>query len=102
MRMVIRQWSSGLPPEEKVAPQELSGKDFIDFFQDSWAETLLQLHPEYCLLQKHEMLNKSHEWDRRFELVESCKEARKKGYLNPTGCNKRSIQLLFRYRSVGQ
>lgn len=68
-----------------VAPQELSPEVFAQKFKLSWAEALLPYHPEYCKLQRYEMLNPSHEWDRRFGTVDTYAEALAKGYLNPIG-----------------
>jgi RHS repeat-associated protein len=73
--------------EVKKAPQELTKEEFIDNFKPSWAEALLEYHPEYCLLAKYEKLADSHIWDEDFEKTETFAEALAKGYLNPTASN---------------
>ncbi|WP_315815569.1 hypothetical protein [Paraflavitalea speifideaquila] len=70
-----------------VSPGQLSPELFAQKFKTSWAEALLVKHPEYTKLQKYELLNASHTWDRRFEAVETYAEAKKRGYLNPTNNN---------------
>jgi RHS repeat-associated protein len=70
-----------------VPPQQLGAEVFSQKFKLSWAEALLPYHPEYCKLVQYEALALSHEWDRRFEAVESFSEAMQKGYLNPTNNN---------------
>ncbi len=70
-----------------VPPQQLGADVFSQKFKLSWAEALLPYHPEYCKLIQYEALAQSHEWDRRFEAVESFSEAMQKGYLNPTNNN---------------
>jgi RHS repeat-associated protein len=70
---------------QMVSPQDLSPELFVQKFKISWAEALLPFHPEYCKLQRFEMLNPSHAWDRRFEAVDTYAEALAKGYLNPIG-----------------
>jgi RHS repeat-associated protein len=68
-----------------VPPQELTPDEFITNFKDSWAITLLSLHPEYCLLQQYERMPASHAWDDDFEATDTYDAALAKGYLNPTG-----------------
>ena len=68
-----------------VSPGKLTVVQFTNRFKPSWAAALLPRHPEYCKLQKYEELKPSHEWDRRFEAVDTYAEAKQKGYLNPTG-----------------
>ncbi|MBO9566684.1 MAG: hypothetical protein J7621_28180, partial [Niastella sp.] len=65
-------------------PQNLSAEVFARRFKASWAEALLEKHPEYCKLVRYEQLAASHEWDRQFEAVDTYAEAKQKGYLNPT------------------
>ena len=67
-----------------VHPYELSADAFAQKFQSSWAEALLPYHPEYCKLQQFEALKASYEWERRFEAVDTYRDALRKGYLNPT------------------
>jgi RHS repeat-associated protein len=67
-----------------VPPQNLSPELFALRFKPSWAEALLEKHPEYCKLVRYEQLAASHEWDRKFEAVDSYAAAVAAGYLNPT------------------
>ncbi|HYC29765.1 MAG TPA: hypothetical protein VEB42_13125, partial [Chitinophagaceae bacterium] len=67
-----------------VRPERLSPEAFVRKFKLSWAEALLQYHPEYCKLVEYEKLKGSHDWDRKFEAVDNFREAYNKGYLNPT------------------
>ena len=67
-----------------VHPYELSAEAFSKKFKSSWAEALLPYHPEYCKLQQYQALKASYEWDRRFEAVDTYRDALSKGYLNPT------------------
>lgn len=77
-----------------VSPNQLSPEVFAQKFKSSWAQALLPHHPEYCKLTWYDSLKYSHEWDRRFEAVESWQEAKAKGYLNPTNSTE-SIFLHF-------
>jgi hypothetical protein len=56
---------------KSIPPQLLSPELFAQRFKPSWADTLLRLHPEYCKLTRYEQLAASHEWDRKFEAVDS-------------------------------
>ncbi|WP_188315972.1 RHS repeat domain-containing protein [Chitinophaga agrisoli] len=67
-----------------VLPQQLSPTQFASKFNDTWAETLLSFHPEYCKLVELEKHAASTRWDRKFEIVDTYAEAKALGYLNPT------------------
>lgn len=59
---------------------------FISNFKSTWAETILQLHPEYRKLILYEQLEAdSHGWEEDFQNTETFQEAVAKGYLNPAG-----------------
>jgi hypothetical protein len=62
---------------------ELSKEEFSANFRDSWANTLLPLHPEYQHLLKYEQLEASHSWDERFSKIDSYQQAKDSGFLNP-------------------
>ena len=72
---------NGVP--ENPDPRTLTAVDFSAAFKDSWAETLLQLHPEYNKLVKYTELAESNAWDKQFGSTETFQEAVSKGYLNP-------------------
>ncbi|TCJ18412.1 RHS repeat protein, partial [Flaviaesturariibacter flavus] len=74
-----------------MPPQRLDGPAFASKFKQSWAETLLPLHPEYCKLEYQNPLSASFEWDLQFEKVETYAEARQKGFLVPTIANGPSL-----------
>ncbi|SFE91077.1 RHS repeat-associated core domain-containing protein [Chitinophaga sp. CF118] len=67
-----------------VIPQKLTAAQFTAKFKASWADSLLKFHPEYCKLLEYQKHQSSHNWDRKFEAVDSYKDARDSGYLNPT------------------
>jgi RHS repeat-associated protein len=67
-----------------VRPEELNPNEFVANFKDSWAQTLLNLHPEYLLLLEYEKFSASHIWDDDFFETDTYAEAVAKGYLNPT------------------
>ncbi len=69
---------------QRVLPQALTVSEFISQFKPSWAEALLVFHPEYCQLQHYEKYSASHAWDKKFLSVETFKQARDSGFLNPT------------------
>jgi hypothetical protein len=81
-----------------VHPEKLSPEAFSQKFKLSWADPLLKYHPEYCKLLNYEALSKSHEWDRRFEKVDTYAEAKSLGYLNPTG---NTSSVFTRFDGVG-
>ena len=68
-----------------VPPEELSIDEFIANFKDSWAEALLDQHPEYCRLKYYDTLASSLKWDDDFLNTDTYAQAVAKGYLNPTG-----------------
>lgn len=68
-----------------VPPEQLSKDEFIANFKDSWANSLLYMHPEYCLLKYYDTLAASLEWEDDFEKTDTYADAVAKGYLNPTG-----------------
>ncbi|WPQ61472.1 hypothetical protein SIO70_24240 [Chitinophaga sancti] len=68
-----------------VLPQSLSAEDFSAKFKPSWANSLLQYHPEYCKFLVYQSYESSLLWDRRFEAVNTYAAARDSGFLNPTG-----------------
>ncbi|MCW3463666.1 RHS repeat domain-containing protein [Chitinophaga nivalis] len=67
-----------------VVPQLLSAAQFSENFKPSWAEALLQFHPEYCKWKEYEKYRSSFEWDKRFAAIDTYSEALAAGYLNPT------------------
>ncbi|HET7115702.1 MAG TPA: hypothetical protein VFI29_04395, partial [Hanamia sp.] len=70
---------------ELVPPEQLSEDEFIADFKDSWANSLIDQHPEYPLLQTYESLSASLTWDEDFQKTDTYADAINKGYLNPTG-----------------
>ena len=69
-----------------IQPQFLTAAAFEAKFSPSWAEALLQFHPEYSKLQVYEtsIIQNSLQWDIDFGKTETFQEALVKGYLNPT------------------
>ncbi|HRJ35714.1 MAG TPA: hypothetical protein PK610_06985, partial [Flavobacteriales bacterium] len=57
--------------------------EFINAFQDSWADALLPYHPEYCYLSFCESQEASHQSDMLMLGVQTYDEAKALGYLNP-------------------
>lgn len=89
---------SGYQPGEVVidgvvfAPQELTPEDFVSHWQPSWAETLLRLHPEQCLLGQQDRWCEggaaslaSERYERRMREVDTFEEAFAEGFFNPLG-----------------
>lgn len=70
---------NGLPPEQ------LTLAEFIQNWQDSWAESLLPYHPEYCYLSWCEGQRRSNDFDQELRLTRSYDEARRQGYFNLPG-----------------
>ncbi len=68
-----------------VIPQELDIDEFVANFKASWAESLLPMHPEYCFLESYENYEASHDWDKRFLAVETFRQAKDSGFINPLG-----------------
>ncbi|HEX6426853.1 MAG TPA: hypothetical protein VF008_04170, partial [Niastella sp.] len=69
--------------DERPYPTSLDQAAFVAGFKDSWAETLLEVHPEYPKLKKLTEFAASNIWDRKFASTETYQEAVAKGYLNP-------------------
>lgn len=67
-----------------VPPEQLTREEFYTNFKESWADTLLSLHPEYQILKAYESLADSHNYDDDFLATETYAAALSKGYLNPT------------------
>jgi RHS repeat-associated protein len=64
-------------------PQQLSLSDFVLYWQDSWAESLLPYHPEYCYLSWCEGQGPSNRFDQELRLLQDYDEARNRGYFAP-------------------
>ena len=80
---------------EKLPPQLLSPEEFIANFKTSWLKALILLHPEYEKLSKYESYTASLQWDQDFAKTETYRDAKNKGYLNPTGNNTQQPALRF-------
>ncbi|WP_207516079.1 RHS repeat domain-containing protein [Longitalea luteola] len=68
---------------ESRDPRIMGREEFIASFKSSWAEALLEKHPEYLKLQKYNELAASNTWDQQFGNTQTFQEAVTKGYLNP-------------------
>ncbi|MDE3248445.1 MAG: hypothetical protein KGO82_07300, partial [Bacteroidota bacterium] len=69
-------------------PQNASVSDFTDNFKDSWADSLITKHPEYCKLKTYESspaFSGSNLFDQQFAAITTYKQAKAAGYLNPLG-----------------
>jgi RHS repeat-associated protein len=71
--------------EEKKAYADLSVDEFIMYWQDTFADHLLPLHPEYCLYQECLINDASYRYDDLFIRTETYDKALTEGYLNPLG-----------------
>lgn len=67
-----------------VAPALLPLKQFIQKFEDSWAESLVPLHPEYCYYTWCTMNEASRLFDQRVENMNDPVEAQAQGFYNRT------------------
>lgn len=70
----------------KVPPTHptITALEFLENYKLSWAETLLELHPEYCKLLKTESYAASHIWDENFASVSTYQQALDSGFINPS------------------
>jgi hypothetical protein len=66
-------------------PQELSDTAFVENFEESWADKLVELHPEYCVYKNIEPFKASLDWETDFKNTDTYAAALAKGYLNPAG-----------------
>ncbi|MBI3883880.1 MAG: hypothetical protein HY305_06665, partial [Sphingobacteriales bacterium] len=64
-------------------PNDLGPDDFAGNFSDTWTESLLPYHPEYCKLKSLEKHKGSYVWDKDMDNTDTYAEAFAKGYLNP-------------------
>ncbi|WP_207513120.1 RHS repeat-associated core domain-containing protein [Longitalea luteola] len=69
--------------EDPLIQNGITREQFIAEFKSSWAETLIEMHPEYPKLRKYEELAKSNSWDLRFQNTDSYQAAVDSGFLNP-------------------
>ncbi|MBL0133413.1 MAG: hypothetical protein IPP79_05015 [Chitinophagaceae bacterium] len=88
-----------LPDGRSTSPGSLSVIDFIDNFKPSWADTLLQLHPEYCQFREFDALQASHVWDEKFSNTNTFKAAVDSGYLNPASFSGLPSTSIYTYYS---
>jgi RHS repeat-associated protein len=70
---------------DSVAPEDntISLTEFIDQWQDSWSESLLPYHPEYCYLAFCEDNEASHQYDLYMMLTGTLDAAIDSGFINP-------------------
>ena len=71
-----------------VTPKNMGPTEFVGNFKDSWADSLLRLHPEYCKLHLYESnpsFTSSHLWDIQFDNTDTYQAAKDAGFLNPLG-----------------
>ena len=69
--------------QKKVPPQQLDANQFALDFKPSWANTLLVYHPEKCKLDAYENNHGSYNWDKKFQSINTYKDAINQGYDNP-------------------
>lgn len=65
-------------------PNDLSPEDFVENWQDSWADSLVKLHPEYCLYEWCVSLEESRVFDRELSLMMTYADAVAAGYIDST------------------
>ena len=78
-----------------VPPNKLSRVEFVQNFKPSWANTLLQFHPEYCKLQALEGFATSQAWDEMVNGINTYAAANALGLLNPTNSTDSRIEPVF-------
>ena len=66
------------------APYELSVKDFIKYWDDSWSNVLVPFHPEYCYYLFCVQTEESTKYEQNMLLTETYQQAYDSGYFNPT------------------
>lgn len=95
----------------RVEANRLPLKDFVDNWQSSWAETLVQLHPEYnyYVWSRDVYSANAKSFKTRFHGARSFSEANNLGYLDPLGmspanfvANTTDIDPLFTEATLGQ
>ena len=74
-----------IPGEGWKAPAELTGYQFVDYFQPSWALSLVQFHPEYCYYEWCVENKLSLDYDQGMLAISSYQEALEAGYFRPLG-----------------
>jgi RHS repeat-associated protein len=73
--------------EEKY-PQQLTPEQFVYNWQESWANSLLQYHPEYCIMQQcFDTLERAYVYDDKFKVIDNFDTAFNQGYFDPLGIN---------------
>jgi RHS repeat-associated protein len=73
-----------LPDGSVLSPHQLSVSQFVHFFEESWAEALVQVHPEYCMYVACSFFNKdSEDFDKLMRNTDTYQEALALGLLNP-------------------
>ncbi len=77
--------------QKEVSPEDLSPEEFAANFKLSWSNSLLPMHPEYCLLQKHESLEAAYIYGETMEGVKTYKKAKEDGFLDPLKFGANSI-----------
>lgn len=70
---------------DTVTPDQLTSNEFIGFFQDEWALSLLSQHPEYCYLEFCEDNELGVAFDDSMYSIYSYEDACAGGYLMPLG-----------------
>jgi RHS repeat-associated protein len=80
-------------------PQFMNQEQFAAEFKNSWATTLLHLHPEYAKLQKFEALAVSNIWDEHFANTETYQAAVDSGFLNPGDFISRPSGTIFNHNA---
>jgi RHS repeat-associated protein len=66
-----------------TAPADLPYDAFVTHFKDSWADSLVQFHPEYCNYEWCVLNHASEVYDQRMLNTETYAKAYDSGYLNP-------------------
>ena len=64
-------------------PNQLSQADYLKYFKDQWAYSLVKFHPEYCKYEMCDDTRVSQEYDQKLYSVSTYKEAYDSGYLDP-------------------
>ncbi|MCD6065617.1 MAG: hypothetical protein K0S33_443 [Bacteroidetes bacterium] len=65
-------------------PEQLTMAEFITYWKDSWAETFMKLHPEYCKLDFYcNVIGSSVDYDDAIKHIDEFDEACAAGFLDP-------------------
>lgn len=72
--------------KQYARPHELKYvADFLDLWEEQWANSLIYMHPEYCYYKACQEIEPLYEYEQKLLNTSSASDAMKKGYYNPLG-----------------